>query len=149
MGVVRIGDLEDNTFNSRKIVLNSTTFSLFRVTIDMYAIEMTDEDEFCLEISRDSGLTWTTQSCIDEHIDFECGVWYSPDIEFKADIGEDTLMIRFRNTGKEFVAILFASFIATPYLTSIVYEYPVGDVLLNKVDVLGWDVFATGLEALA
>ena len=112
--------MEDNTFNSRKIVLNSTTFSLFRVTIDMYAIKMTDEDEFCLEISRDSGLTWTTESCIDEHTDFECEVWYSPGIEFKADIGEDTLMIRFRNTGKEFVAISICFFIAAPYLTSIV-----------------------------
>ena len=112
VGVVHMENLEEDTFNSRKILLNSTTYTWFRVTIDVYAIEMVDEDEFCLEISRDSGLTWDRESCIDEHVEFECGVWYSPDIEFRADIGEDALMIRFRNTG---------------------------DVLLNKVNVLGWN----------
>lgn len=114
VGVVRIKNLEGETFNSRKIVLDNNTYSLFRVTLDMYALEMNDEDEFCLDISRDSGVTWVTSSCIDEYDDFQVGVWYSPDIEFTAEPGENTLMIRFTNTG---------------------------DVLLNMVNVLGWNVF--------
>ena len=114
VGVVRLENLGGETFNSRKIVLNSTVYNWFRVTVDIYSLVMDDEDEFCLEVSRDSGVTWTRESCIDENIGFESGVWYSPDIEFRAELGEDTLMIRFANTG---------------------------DVLLNEVNVLGWDAF--------
>jgi hypothetical protein len=122
VGVVRLNDLGDHTFNSQKIVLSSTTYKWFRVTIDMYALEMTDADDFCLEISRDSGITWTTEACIDELEHFECGVWYSPDIDFRSEVGENTLMIRFRNTG---------------------------DVLLNRINILGWNVFLSEADTMA
>ena len=116
IGVIRMRDLGDDTFNSRKLVFNSTTYTIFKVSLDMYALEMTDEDEFCLQVSRDSGVTWTTESCIDDNADFESNVWYSPEVEFKADLRETTLMIRFSNTGS---------------------------VLLDKVDVFGWEGFGS------
>ena len=116
VGVIRMRDLGDDTFNSRKLVFNSTAYTMFKVSLDMYALEMTDEDEFCLQVSRDSGVTWTTESCIDDNADFQSNVWYSPEVEFKADIGESTLMIRFSNTGS---------------------------VLLDKVDVYGWEGFGS------
>eukprot|EP00804_Cyclotella_cryptica_P013972 CCRYP_002483-RB/>CCRYP_002483-RB protein AED:0.35 eAED:0.37 QI:166/0.71/0.5/1/0.42/0.5/8/0/425 len=115
VGVVRLRNMgEGVSFNSRKILLNNTGYDWFSITLDMYAIDMTEEELFCLDYSRNSGVTWMEVVCIDNNQDFETNVWYSPDIEFPAGDGEDTLMIRFRNTG---------------------------DVLLNKVEIYGLDLF--------
>ncbi|KAL7476508.1 hypothetical protein ACHAW6_002367 [Cyclotella cf. meneghiniana] len=115
VGVVRLRNMgEGATFTSRKILLNSTGYDWFSITLDMYAIEMTDKEAFCLDYSRNSGVTWEEVTCLDNKDDFETDVWYSPDIQFPAGVGKDTLMIRFRNTG---------------------------DVLLNRVDIYGLDLF--------
>jgi hypothetical protein len=113
VGVVRIKDFQEKSFASDKIFLDSPTYSYFRVTIDIYALEMTEEDEFCLDVSRDSGVTWSAESCINDH-GFDLDVWYSSKVDVKGDLGEETLMLRFRNTG---------------------------DVLLDQVNVFGWDSF--------
>ncbi len=106
---------EELVFASQKLYINSTkTFNLFRVALDLYALEMAEEDYLCLDYSNDSGATWETAACVDGFDDFETNVWYSPDVDFPAQLRQETLMIRLRNTG---------------------------DVLLNKVDVLGWKVF--------
>jgi hypothetical protein len=114
VGVMRIKTLQEETFNSDKIFLDSTTYSYFRVTVDMNALDMTDGDEFCLEVSGNSGVTWSDLSCINDHQRFAVDVWYSTKFDFKGYLGQETLMLRFRNTG---------------------------DVLLDKVNVYGWDSF--------
>jgi len=96
IGVVRIQ--ESSSVFSNKIVL-ANKYSKFKATFSFYAIQMEDEDSFCLDYKTTEASDWTEEKCWSSCGDFGNKQWVDDtSVKFEAPNAE-SLWIRLRCSG--------------------------------------------------